>query len=77
VAWAVIALPSPNGWTALAVPLLLLVLLFRVTGIPETQAQALRTRGKDYRRYEEAVPMFPPLSPRTRKAGRDRSRPYG
>jgi steroid 5-alpha reductase family enzyme len=45
VAWAVIALGSPTGWVALVVPVFLLVLLFRVTGIPETAGQALRNRG--------------------------------
>jgi steroid 5-alpha reductase family enzyme len=67
VAWAVIALPSPDGWVAIGVPLLLLVLLFRVTGIPETEAQALRTRGEDYRRYQEEVPVFVPLPPGWRR----------
>ncbi|MBM3678786.1 MAG: DUF1295 domain-containing protein [Actinobacteria bacterium] len=64
VAWAVIALGSPNGWIAIAVPAFLLVLLFRVTGIPETEAQSLRSRGDDYRRYQEEVSVFVPLPPR-------------
>ncbi len=65
VAWAVIALGSPTGWVALVVPVFLLVLLFRVTGIPETEAQALRSRGDDYRRYQEDVSVFVPW-PRAR-----------
>ena len=60
VGWAVIALGSPTGWVALVVPVFLLVLLFRVTGIPETEAQALRSRGDDYRRYQEDVSVFVP-----------------
>jgi steroid 5-alpha reductase family enzyme len=66
VVWALIAVGSPHGWIALAVPAFLLVLLFRVTGIPETEAQALRSRGDDYRRYQRDVSMFVPLPPRTR-----------
>ena len=46
--WAVIALGSPNGWVVLVVPGC--CSLFWVTGIPETEAQALRSRGDDYRR---------------------------
>ena len=65
VGWAVIALGSPTGWVALVVPVFLLVLLFRVTGIPETEAQALRSRGDDYRRYQEEVSVFVPR-PRAR-----------
>jgi steroid 5-alpha reductase family enzyme len=65
VAWAVIALASPTGWVAVVVPVFLLVLLFRVTGIPETEAQALRSRGDDYRRYQAEVSIFVPW-PRSR-----------
>ena len=64
VAWAVIALAAPNGWIALAVPAFLLFLLFKVTGIPETEAQSLRSRGDDYRRYQQEVSVFVPLPPR-------------
>ena len=65
VAWAIIALSSPNGWIALVVPALLLFLLFRVTGIPETEAQSLRSRGDDYRRYQQEVSVFVPMPPRS------------
>lgn len=64
VAWAVAALGSPHGWIALVVPAFLLLLLFRVTGIPETEAQALRSRGEDYRRYQQEVSVFVPLPPK-------------
>ena len=69
VAWAVIALTAPNGWIALVVPVFLLYLLFRVTGVPETEAQSLRSRGDDYRRYQDEVSVFVPLPPRRRAAG--------
>jgi steroid 5-alpha reductase family enzyme len=64
VALAAFALPSPGGWIALSVPLLLLFLLLRVTGIPATEAQALRTRGDDYRRYQATTSAFVPWPPR-------------
>ncbi len=68
VAWAVIAFSSPYGWLAIAVPVFLIVLLFKVTGIPETEAQALRTRGEDYRRYQEEVSIFLPMPPKRTSA---------
>jgi steroid 5-alpha reductase family enzyme len=60
VAWAIVALASPWGWVALLVPAFLLFLLFRVTGIPANEEQALRSRGDDYRRYQREVPVFVP-----------------
>jgi steroid 5-alpha reductase family enzyme len=68
VAWAVIAFSSPYGWVAIFVPVFLLVLLFKVTGIPETEAQSLRSRGEDYKRYQDEVSVFVPLPPRHRPA---------
>ena len=41
---ALAASSSPWGWTAWVVPAVLLFLLFRVTGIPATEAQATRSR---------------------------------
>jgi steroid 5-alpha reductase family enzyme len=64
VAYALYALASPGGMLALAAPALMLYLLFRVTGIPATEAQALRTRGDDYRRYQRTTSVFVPWPPR-------------
>jgi len=69
VAWAVIAFSSPYGWVAIVVPVFLIVLLFKVTGIPETEAQSIRSRGDDYRRYQDEVSVFVPLPPRRKPAG--------
>ena len=65
VAFAMFALVSPYGYLALVSPLLMLFFLFRVTGIPATEAQALRTKGEDYRRYQETTSAFVPWPPRT------------
>jgi steroid 5-alpha reductase family enzyme len=46
-------------------PALLLVLIFRVTGIPATEAQALRSRGDAYRRYQQTTSVFVPWRPRS------------
>lgn len=63
-AYALIALPAPHGWLALGAPALILFFLFRVTGIPATEAQALRSRGEDYRRYQRETSVFVPWFPR-------------
>jgi steroid 5-alpha reductase family enzyme len=60
VAWFIFALGSPYGWVAVICPLLMLYFLFKVTGIPATEAQALRSRGDDYRRYQQTTSVFVP-----------------
>jgi steroid 5-alpha reductase family enzyme len=52
---------SPASWLA---PALMLFFLLRVTGIPATEAQALKSRGDAYRLYQKEVSMFAPLPPR-------------
>lgn len=62
--FAVFALGSPWGALALLAPAALLHLLFRVTGIPPNEAQALRTKGDAYRHYQQTTSVFVPLPPR-------------
>jgi steroid 5-alpha reductase family enzyme len=62
---ALVATAAPWGWVAWIVPAVLLVLLFRVTGIPATEAQALRSR-TDYADYRRTTSVFLPLPPRRR-----------
>jgi steroid 5-alpha reductase family enzyme len=64
VAWALFASASPGGLLAWACPALMLYFLLRVTGIPATEAQALRTRGEDYRDYQRTTSAFVPWFPR-------------
>lgn len=64
VAFALVALPSPWGWTALACPALMLYFLLRVTGIPYTEAQSLRSRPEDYARYQRETSAFLPWFPK-------------
>jgi steroid 5-alpha reductase family enzyme len=45
-------------------PAAMLLLLFRVTGIPYTEGQALRTRGDAYREYQRTTSAFIPWPPR-------------
>jgi len=63
VSYFVFALPSPWGWTQAAAPLVMLWFLFRVTGIPLTEAQARRSRD-DYRDYQRSTSAFLPWFPK-------------
>jgi steroid 5-alpha reductase family enzyme len=64
VGFATMAEAAPWGWLAWGVPALLLFLLFRITGIPATEEQALKSRGEDYRRYQRETSVFVPWFPR-------------
>ena len=60
-------LPGPFGALSLLAPVLLFVLVRRVTGVPTSEAQALRSRGDAYRAYQQRVSPFFPRPPRTEK----------
>lgn len=62
--WLSFAALAPGDWRAWIAPPLMLYFLLRVTGIPATEAQALRSRGDAYRRYQDEVSMLVPLPPR-------------
>lgn len=64
VAYFVFALASPWGWIAAIGPASILFLLLRVTGIPLTEQQAVRTKGDAYRRYQRITSAFFPWWPR-------------
>lgn len=64
VAFFVFALGSPSGWVAIIGPASILYLLLRVTGIPLTEEQALRSKGDAYRRYQQTTSAFIPWFPK-------------
>lgn len=64
VAYFVFALGSPHGWLGIIGPASILYLLLRVTGIPMTEEQSLRTKGDAYRRYQETTSAFVPWFPK-------------
>ena len=68
VGFALIACAAPWGWLAFATPAFLLLLLFTVTGIPTTEAQAVLSRGDDYRSYQREVSVFVPWFPKRPRA---------
>ena len=58
-----LAIGSEWFWYSLAGPVLMFAFLYRVSGIPWTEAQSLRSRGDDYRRYQTEVSAFFPWPP--------------
>ena len=62
--YAVGALGAPFWWAPMLLPFVLLVFILKVTGIPPTEAQALASRGEDYRRYQRTTSAFVPWFPR-------------
>lgn len=64
VAYCVFALGTPDGWITAICPALMLFFLTRVTGIPPTEAQALKSRGDGYRDYQRATSAFVPWFPK-------------
>ena len=62
--YVAIALLSPWGWLTVFAPTLMLFFLLKVTGIPATEAQALISRGDDYRKYQQTTSMFIPWFPK-------------
>lgn len=61
--YVLLAVSSPYAWLSWLGPLLMLAFLYRISGIPWTERQALRSRGEDYRRYQREVSAFLPLPP--------------
>lgn len=60
-AYPLIALGAPNQWIAWLGPMLMLVFLYRVSGIPYTEKQSLKSRGDAYREYQRTTSAFIPL----------------
>jgi steroid 5-alpha reductase family enzyme len=59
-----LAVGSHLFWWSLTGPVLMFAFLYRVSGIPWTEAQSLRSRGDDYRVYQRQVSAFFPWPPR-------------
>lgn len=60
VSYFVFALASPYGYLAIISPAIILYLLFKVTGIPATEEQAVRSKGDLYRHYQRTTSAFVP-----------------
>lgn len=64
VALFLVALAAPWGWLAIVSPALILYAILFITGIPPTEAQALRSRGDSYRDYQRTTSAFLPWFPK-------------
>jgi steroid 5-alpha reductase family enzyme len=64
IAYATFAITSPWGFIGVLSPALLLYFLLGLTGIPATEAQALRSRGSEYREYQQRTSAFVPWFPK-------------
>jgi steroid 5-alpha reductase family enzyme len=64
VGFALVGVTAHYGWIGFLSPALILYFLLRVTGIPATEEQALRTKGDDYRDYQRTTSAFVPWFPK-------------
>lgn len=53
-----------GSWPTWIGPAVMLLFLFRLTGIPFTEQQALKSRGDDYRAYQRETSVFFPWFPK-------------
>lgn len=60
VGYFFIALSADYGWLGILSPLTITLLLFRVTGIPLTEQQAIRSKGEAYKEYQRTTSVFVP-----------------
>jgi len=60
VSYFVFALGSPYGYLAIISPAIILFLLLKVTGIPTTEQQSLKTKGAAYKKYQQTTSVFVP-----------------
>jgi steroid 5-alpha reductase family enzyme len=65
MSYFVFACATPWGWTSVIAPAAMLYLLLRVTGIPLTEQQSVRSKGDAYRRYQRTTSAFVPWPRRT------------
>jgi steroid 5-alpha reductase family enzyme len=63
-AYVGLAVGSPLFCLSLPGPVVMYGFLRWISGIPFTEAQALRTRGEDYRRYQAETPLLFPRLPK-------------
>lgn len=63
IGFFLIALPTWGGWFAIISPVMMLILLTRVSGIPPAEEQALKSKGDAYREYQKKTSAFIPWFP--------------
>jgi steroid 5-alpha reductase family enzyme len=66
IGYAIYSLAYEWGPFAALAPAIMLFSILRITGIPPTEAQAIRSRGVRYRAYQARVSAFVPWPPKPR-----------
>lgn len=69
VSAALFATSSAYGYLAWICPLTVAFFIFRVSGIPMTEARALQSKGDKYRDYQRTTSMFIPWFPKKTSGG--------
>jgi len=62
--YVIYGLGAANWWVTLLGPVLMFWFLYKITGIPWTEEQAIKSRGDDYRAYQRETSMFIPWFPK-------------
>ena len=64
VTYVLLAIGSKWWWISFSGPIVMLLFLYKLTGIPYTEKRALESRGDEYRRYQETTSAFFPWFPK-------------
>lgn len=67
LSYFIFALGSPYGWLAVVSPAIILYLLLKITGIPATEEQSIRSKGDVFRTYQKSTSVFVPMPKRLSK----------
>jgi len=65
IGFFIFAAGSPWGWTTIYAPAIITYLLLKVTGIPPTEASAVKRKGEAYKEYQRTTSAFVPWPPKT------------
>jgi steroid 5-alpha reductase family enzyme len=63
-AYIFLGVGSPHWWLTFLGPLVMAVFLLKITGIPYTELQSLKSKGKSYREYQRTTSAFIPWFPK-------------
>lgn len=64
IGFYLLACGSAGGWAMIYAPAIIIFLLLKVTGVPATEASALKRKGDAYREYQRTTSVFIPLPPK-------------
>lgn len=64
VGYALFALGTPGGWLAMISAGMMLLLLTKVSGIPLSEVESLKSKGDDYKEYQKNTSSFIPWFPK-------------